>query len=217
MRQSCRQRRPSWEHASIVFAACLLIAACTGTKKVALDNTFPVPVMQKTPVRIGILLDETLRNYTFSGKVDKRGAWDVDIGTVQQPLFNNLATGLFEAHAFVDSPTGHGFDGVLTPQITDMQFSLPAQTRSNFYEVWIKYEFELSDVNGNSIARWTLPAYGKANNKDYGGSSSGIRAAAIAACRDAMAFFAINFGREAAVRQWLADGKPSGPSPGQER
>ncbi len=198
---------------ALLLGVSVLVTACAGTTQVSLDDTFPVPVMEKTPLRLGILLDETLTGYTFSEKVDKRGEWAVDIGAVQEGLFTNLATGMVQQFDMVDALTGHAMEGVLRPTITDMQFSLPAQTRSNFYEVWIRYEFELFDANGNLVSRWPLPAYGKANNKDYGGSSSGIRAAAIAACRDAMAFFAINFTREPAVNKWLAAGKPSQPPP----
>ena len=34
----------------------------------------------------------------------------------------------------------------------------------------------------------------------------------MAACRDAMAFFSINFSREPVIRKWLAGGKPLAPA-----
>lgn len=206
----CVTHRPTH---SLTIALSFLLFSCVGTKNIELADGFPVPLMQKTSVNMGIHLDDALTGYKFSGKVDKRGEWEVDIGSVQQALFNNLATGLFEDFDFVTTTAGHGLDASLSPTIADMQFSLPVQTRSDLYEVWIKYEFELLDANGNSISKWTLPAYGKANKQDHGGSSGGIRAAAMAACRDAMAFFAINFSREPAIQQWLAAGKPSAPRP----
>jgi hypothetical protein len=35
-------------------------------------------------------------------------------------------------------------DGVLTPTIEEVQFSTPDQTRSDYFEVWVRYRFELS-------------------------------------------------------------------------
>ena len=171
-----------------LLAAALLGVGCTGAKQVSLEDTFPVPVMEKTPLKLGLYLDDALTSYTFSDKVDKRGEWSVDIGSVQAGLFTNLASGLVQEHTLVSGLSGHSMEGVLQPKITDMQFSLPIQTRSDFYEVWIRYEFQLFDANGNLVSQWPLPAYGKSSKKDFGITSSGIRAAAIAACRDAMAF-----------------------------
>ena len=54
---------------------------------------------------------------------------------------------------------------------------MPDQTRSNYYEVWIRYKFELFDREGGLIGDWNLPAYGKASNKNYGSSTAGLQAA----------------------------------------
>lgn len=197
----------------ILFVALGTLAGCAGTKKVALEGTFPIPLMNKAPVRLGLHLDDELLSFVYTEEVEKEGEWNVDLGSVQTELFENLAAGLFEAHGVVKANAAPGFDGVLKPRIDDLQFSLPAQTRSNFYEVWIRYSFDLYDSNGNAIGNWPLPAYGKASKRDFGSASAGVEAAAIAACRDAMAFFALNFNKVPPVRQWLADGKPQQPPP----
>ena len=194
-------------------SAVLLLAGCVGSKNVALEGTFPVPLMDKIPVSLAIHLDEELLGYIYQENLEKEGEWNVNLGSVQTELFENLSVGLFEAHALVGANAAPGFDGVLKPKIDDLQFSLPAHTRSNFYEVWIRYSFELYDSNGNSIGTWPLPAYGKASKRDFGSASTGVEAAAIAACRDAMAFFALNFAKVPQVRQWLANGKPQLPPP----
>ena len=188
------------------------LAACSGPKKLAVEGVFPVPLMQKAPVSLGIYLDETLVQYLHKESIDKKGTWEVAIGPSQQALFDNLAKGVFEAHTFVSGKTIDGaWDGVLKPSIEEVQFSLPDQTRSNYYEVWIRYKFMLFDRQGSLIGEWNLPAYGKASNKNFGSSTAGLQAASMAACRDAMAFFSINFSREPVVRKWLAAGKPLAP------
>lgn len=198
-------------------AVILMLSACAGVKRLEIEGTFPVPLMEKTPVSLGIHLDEDILSYVHKETIEKGGEWEVSIGPVQQNLFNNLAAGVFENYAFVESTSipaaSTPLDGVLKPSIKEVQFSLPKQTRSDYYEVWIRYEFQLYDRAGTLVGEWKLPAYGKANKNNFGSSSKGLQAAAMAACRDAMAFFSINFAREPVVQKWLAAGKPLLPPP----
>ena len=198
---------------AVVWASVIvLLSACASTKRLEVDGTFPIPLMEKTHVSLGIHLDDDIRSYVHKEAIAKNGEWEVSIGPAQQNLFNNLAAGVFEDYAFVESNSitseSLPLDGVLKPAIAEVQFSLPIQTRSDYYEVWIRYEFQLFDRAGTLIGNWKLPAYGKANKNNYGSSSNGLQAAAMAACRDAMAFFSINFAREPVVLKWLAAGKP---------
>lgn len=199
--------------AIVCLTVSWLLASCSTTKNLALETTFPVPLVNKVPVTMGVHLDEELLGFVYNETIEKKGEWNVDVGSVQTELFDNLATGLFEKHQMINADAAPGLDGILKPAIEELQFSLPSQTRSNFYEVWIRYNFELYDSNGNRIGDWPLPAYGKASKEDFSSSSSGVTAAAVAACRDAMAFFVLNFGKVPAVRQWLAAGKPQKPPP----
>ncbi len=203
--------------ASLTFATSLIAAAgCSSHSRLVVDEQFPVPIMEKTPVRLGVLLDDDLLTYVHEETIENKGtkrSWEVSIGTAQEDLFHNLALGVFEEYEFVDSPSAEHLDGVLKPSISEVQFSLPQQTRSDYYEVWIRYQFHLFDRDGTKIGEWNLPAYGKAKDKDFGSKLAGMQAAAIAACRDAMAFFSINFGREKVVYDWIQAGKPLQPLP----
>jgi hypothetical protein len=194
---------------SMVFVcASVMLSGCATGKRLEVEGQFPVPVMEKAPVNLGIHLDQALTTYTHTETIDKSGEWAVSIGPVQEQLFNQLALGLFEGHSFVDEMMVEPpMDGVLRPIISEVQFSLPKQTRSNYFEVWIRYHFQLYDRAGNLVGEWKLPAYGKASKRNYGSTSRGLQAAALAACRDAMAFFSINFVREPVVAKWLNAGK----------
>jgi hypothetical protein len=207
----------SWPKFASTVTILLAIGACTGTKRLEVEGSFPVPLMEKTPVSLGILLDEDLTSYVHTETIERKGTWEVSVGPAQVQLFNNLGSGVFEAYQFVESisetASDQPLDGTLKPLIKEVQFSLPTQTRSSYYEVWIRYEFQLYDRAGTLVGQWKLPAYGKANESNHGSASSGLQAAAMAACRDAMAFFSINFSREPVVAAWLAAGKPLMPPP----
>ncbi|MEM9624095.1 MAG: hypothetical protein AAF993_20825 [Pseudomonadota bacterium] len=191
-----------------VLVIALALSGCAGTQVLEVEpGRFPVPLMQKAPVNLGVYLNEELTTYVHKETIEKKGDFEVAVGPAQSQLFSNLATGVFQGYELVDSPVAEHLDGVLQPVITELQFSLPSQTRSDYYEIWIRYQFRLFDSAGALIGEWNLPAYGKANKADHG-SKAGLEEAALAACRDAMAFFSINFTREPVVSKWLAAGKP---------
>ena len=102
---------------------------------------------------------------------------------------------------------------MLEPKIAEIQFSIPKQTRTDYFEVWIRYHFKLYDKNANLIGEWDLPAYGKAKAQDYPSDGMALQAAGLSACRDAMAFFSLNFTRVPLVKSWIQAGKPSSAPP----
>lgn len=201
-------------HWWIAICVLLLSGCTTSTKRLELEGSFPIPLIAKSPVNLGIHLDDTLTSFAYKETIEKKGSWEVFLGPAQKELFGNLATGVFQDYQFVDGlEVDEPLDGVLKPAIAEVQFALPSQTRSDYYEVWIRYDFILYDRAGTPVGKWKLPAYGKASKDNYGSKSNGLQAAALAACRDAMAFFSINFAREPVVQQWIAAGKPLMPPP----
>ncbi len=192
------------------------LGACSSTHNLKVDSQFPIPLVEKIPAKIGLLLDDDLRGYSYQETVQQQGEWNLSLGSAQELLFTRLASGMFSAYVKVSSASEQSLDATLKPTITGFQFSLPEQTRSNFYEVWIKYDFQLIAPSGELLAQWQLPAYGKASRKDYSNAQNGVQHAAIAACRDAMAFFALNFTKEPDVKSWL-DTLTASPNPSVER
>ena len=174
----------------------------------AVPTVFPVPLVEKLPLKIGVHLNPELLGYVHAEKLETSGDWSINLGGAQRTMFNNLLTGMFEHMEFVADPqtSTADLDGILVPNIEEVQFSIPAQTRSDYYEVWIRYQFQLYSHDGQLLAEWPLTAYGKANQRNYGMQTDqpGLQAAALAACRDAMAFFTVQFQGVPPVRDWLA-------------
>ena len=182
-----------------------LSVGCAGAK-VAVPTQFPVPLVEKVPLPIGLYLDDALLSYTHRESLEKRGDWEIELGAAQPSMFANLLDGMFAGHRLVKQVQARHPDiaGVLSPSIEEVQFATPEQSRSDYYEVWLRYRFKLHDNQGAELGDWQLTAYGKAHKQNHAGAGSALQDAAMAACRDAMAFFTQQFATVPAVQAWLA-------------
>ena len=178
----------------------LLLGGCT-TTAVTVEATFPErPVVQQLPLKVAVVYDEAFQRYTLSESIPQRGNWEIDLGAAQVALFRAMLPALFSAvterDALAPEPEDSTAELLLRPQLQDMQFSIPYQTRSNFFEVWLKYEIELFERDGETlVARYPLTGYGRTRDGFLDSAQVAIEQAAITALRDAGAFFAIEFPR----------------------
>lgn len=174
------------------------------------DSAFPKPLVEVIDLNMGLVLSDDLKNYVHVEKIDMYGDWEVRLGLVQSLVFHNTLGAMFMTVTDVASGSGPhpALDAVLVPAIDDFQISIPSQTRTNFYEVWIKYRIQLYDNQGQLIAEWPLPAYGKANKEDYGllkdKDEPALQDATMLALRDASAALSLHFAQVPSVKAWLA-------------
>jgi hypothetical protein len=194
----------------VLFSGLLFgLAGCLSTEiEVDEETFFPIPLVQKIPLTVGLHLSEEMLAFTHHEDLGDNGNFKIDIGDAQLPVFTNLLTGMFDNVVLIDDPRQPTAEvaGTLVPTIAEMQFSTPQQTRTEYFEVWIRYHFTLFSRDGVALGDWQLTAYGKANTQNYGLNTTPptVRAAALQACRDAMAFFTIQFTTVDVVRNWLA-------------
>ena len=176
----------------ITIALVLLILTCTGcsTTEVEVPTTrFPVPLVEKYPVIMGLTLPEALTTFSHEEDLGDGGEFRINIGDAQEVMFVNLLAGMFERTHMIEDPTHPdiGVDAVLVPLIAELQFSTPSQTRTDYFEVWLRYQFQLYSRDGILLGEWPLTAYGKANTQNYLLSTTepALQEAALSACRDA--------------------------------
>ena len=194
----------------LILAAVLLVSSGCASNRIALDTDFPVPLVAASSMRVAIVLTPELEGYVHSEKV-RRADYSINVGAVQKRLFTRLAQGAFAAHAFTNDIAETSYDGLLVPNIAELQFATPAQTRTDYYEVWMRYRFDLYDGKAVLLGSWDLPAYGKANQANYGNDSQGLYAAALAACRDMAAMFSLNFTNAPPLKEWLSTASTPAP------
>lgn len=192
----------------VVLVLMAALASCGSTRTIMLEGQYPVPAVGKLPLTIGVYLDQGLQNFTYTEKNDSNGKDEliVNSGSTQQEMFARLLPAVFENVVILDTledlPGRYAqIDAVFVPVIEDFQLGLPAKTRLASYEVWIKYNMRLSELNGDTIADWVMTAYGKSpgNNSDR----EGINDAANQALRDLAATFSLGVTKVPDVRDWL--------------
>lgn len=178
----------------------LFLSGCT-TTAVTVEATFPErPIVERLPIAVAVVYDEAFQSYTLAESIPQRGDWEIDLGAAQVALFRAMLPALFstvkEREALAPEPEDSTAELLLRPQLQDMQFSIPYQTRSNFFEVWLKYEIELYERDGETlVTRYPLTGYGRTRDGFLDSTQGAIEQAAITALRDAGAFFAIEFPR----------------------
>ena len=190
---------------AFLLGALVLLGACS-SPQISVEGEFPVPLVNPYPVTVGWVIDDALASYVHTEKVDRGKAWVIKVGSVQKGMFDSLSKGMFKSHVFLDEPkAADPVQVIFVPRIEELQFSTPKQTRSKYFEVWIKYKFKMLNADGSERGEFPLTAYGKAHTQNYSmnTTTSALEEATNAACRDAMAFFALQFRTLPPVKTWL--------------
>lgn len=189
-----------------IYPVCLLLilAACEQSVSLKVDTEIPTPVIARMPVKMGVFYRDELRNYVHEEDSEERPNWKIESGASHVALFEQILSSMFEETKEVPGTSADAtVDAVLAPSVAEMQFALPAETKTDFYEAWIKYDMELYNRDGSPIANWPITGYGKSSTEFMKSRDKGLNAAVNRALRDAGARFALGFSRVEEVGAWL--------------
>ena len=190
----------------LIYAVSLLLilTACEQSMTLRVESEIPTPVIERMPVKIGVFYQDELRNYVSEENSDERPKWKIDSGSSHVYLFEQILSSMFQEVTEVAGTTAVAtVDAVLAPRVAEMQFALPAETKTDFYEAWVKYDMELYNQDGSRIANWSVTGYGKSSTEFMKSRDKGLNAAVNQALRDAGAKFALGFPMIAEISVWL--------------
>lgn len=189
----------------MIMFSLTLIAGCA--TNVTVEATFPKPIVNQLPFSLGVFYPPEFRDYTYTELSETRDERTINIGGAQTSLFNTVLPALFKQVQPVSQAqapqSSAPLDLVMTMTVDDFQYTVPSETRIDMYEVWVKYNLQLLDPQGQLIADWILTAYGKTPSELMKSESEAITQAMIVALRDAGANFALSFNKVPEIRQWL--------------
>ncbi len=186
--------------------ATALLAGCAST--VTMDMpTIPTPRLEKIPVDVAVRIPADFHNYRHVEDVLGRDTWTIELGNSNARFFTELFSHMFDSVIVLgpdDDPRDYQFDALIEPTIEGFEFSVPTQTQTDAFAVWIRYRMAIFDRVGNRASSWTVNAYGKSQKEGIGGSDS-LRRAAVLAMRDAAALIIMQMEKVTNIRD-LADG-----------
>lgn len=184
----------------------LFLGNC-GVNNVVIEGQFPTPNIRKMPVYVAVIYDQALRDFSYLEYTETGSEeFNIQSGASHVELFNSITPAMFEQVIFVDTLEEAqiaGVDAIFAPAIEEFQLALPAKTKLDVYEVWIKYNMRLLTAQGDYIADWVLTSYGKTPTESFQTAEGAINDAAVIALRDLASSFSLSFSDVPEVRDWL--------------
>ena len=104
----------------------------------------------------------------------------------------------FRVLAEGESPDDYDLDAFIEPSIDAFEFSVPEQSQTDSFAVWIRYRIKVYDKSGTQIANWPISAYGKSMTTTFGGDEA-LSRAAILAMRDAAALIIMQMDKSTGI------------------
>ena len=193
---------------AVLFVALALALSGCGASNVVIEGSFPTPNINKIPVAVAVYYDDALREFSYLEYSETgQEEFNIESGQSHIELFNAVLPAMFDRVIVVDNledARAEGVDAVFAPAIEEFQLALPAKTKLDVYEVWIKYNMRLLTAEGDYIADWILTSYGKTPTETFRSAADGINEAAVVALRDLASSFSLSFGQVPEVRDWLS-------------
>jgi hypothetical protein len=148
-----------------------------------------VPLTDKIPASVGLRMPPNFQNFVHEEEIIGREQWSIDLGSSNAALFEQLFGYMFEDVKILnenDDPKQYGLDALIEPSIDAFEFSVPNQSKTEAFAVWIRYRIKVFDDAGDQVANWPVSAYGKSEKASITGTQA-LQRAAILAMRDAAA------------------------------
>ncbi len=183
--------------------ALLLAIGCAQNVKISSD--FPEPVIESLPLKLGIRYTPEFLNYTYAEDLPNEVSWSFDLGAANRKLFDRVFESLVtEAVSLDEGELPQGLDAVVEPLVEAMEFSLPRQSRSDQFAVWIRYQVQVFDTEGDVITILPVNAYGQGDALRFN-SDAAMRQATVQAMRDAAVSIIVGFSEDEKIRKTLLE------------
>ena len=80
---------------TLAFAA-MLLGGCRGGASITVDATVPSPLVDPIRAAVGVYFDDSLVNYVHEEDLEDHGAYRLDIGASQAPVFARVFNAMFD-------------------------------------------------------------------------------------------------------------------------
>ena len=177
-----------------LFVMVSFLVGCSAGK-VSVKADIPQPLVSKLPWSGYLSYTDAFKNYQYKEDEKGRSLSSLAFGPAQQEMFDQI----FNQLLTVSEIKKNGLDVVIEPEILDLQYTSPKETKLNLYEVWLRYRVKISDVDNQILADWVVKGYGKTPTATLKTAASAFNAATNIALRDVGAQLAIGFPKQPAI------------------
>jgi hypothetical protein len=191
----------------------LLLAACS--TNVVVSGDYPSALTKPLPYHVGLVLNNSFTQYTFKSEEEQNVT--MALGQSQSKLFDRVFTDIFANKSRLQTvtkqtaTTPNPIDLMIVPSVEEVQLAMPFETRLNVFEVWIKYNVQVFNSNGEPIADWLMSAYGKTQTRFLKSEEAALDQATTSALRDAGVRLIIGFERIPEIRDWIEQKQKAQP------
>lgn len=192
----------------------MTIAGCGGANVTLHNPTIPDPLIDKLPLTVAVKYPEVFDHFVHEEKVFGKEKWSIDLGRSNRILFTKLFSSMFTEFSVVSNEVDSrdlDVDALIEPSIDVFEFSVPSQSQTNEFAVWIRYRIKIFDSEGVQIANWPIAAYGKSQSTTFGGDEALQRAAELA-MRDAAALIILQMDKATGISK-LSQARADKPPP----
>ena len=187
---------------------------CSCSSAVTIESSFPTPLVEPIPVRMGVIFDKELYDYIYAEDIPQQSTWTIDLGDANVAMLGPLFDTMFEQTTQVDAlPLSEAeqsrLDGVLWPELERFEFDVPVGQRDEFVEVWMQYKLTLYRPDGRMITEWPVSGYGKYELD--GKREEAVHNAAIVAMREVGATISTKFAEQPDISYWLEETRNAAP------
>lgn len=187
-----------------MLAAGACLTSCGGSQ-VIVESTFPTPLIESLPVRMGIVIPDELYNFIYTEDIPDQSLWTIALGDANvamlEPLFKAMFRETRDVESLALAAGDRSLDGVIEPKLDKFEFDVPAGERDEFVEVWLQYQITVYEPGGGTVIEWPVSGYGK--SELIRDPEDAVQRAAIVAMREAGATISTKFTEQPQVKQWL--------------
>jgi len=172
----------------VLLLLSLVAAGCSSTVMME-DPTIPAPHVEKIPIDVALRIPDEFNSFVHEENILGKEAWSIDLGRSNAMFFTQIFGYLFNNVIVIgpdDDARDFQFDALIEPSIDGFEFSVPNQSKTETFAVWIRYRLRIYDREGTNASNWTMSAYGKSQKEGMNGGAA-LQRAALLAMRDAAA------------------------------
>tara|TARA_Y100000389_G_scaffold198646_1_gene235535 strand:+ start:5561 stop:6193 length:633 start_codon:yes stop_codon:yes gene_type:complete len=174
----------------------IIASGCASSVSIK-DTVIPKPHFKKLPLIVALRIPPEFNNFVHKENVLGQKSWSINLGSSNATLFKQVFKYMFDDLILIgpkEDASNYIFDALIEPKIEGFEFSVPNQSKTDAFVVWIRYQIKIFDNKGSDFSTWTVSAYGKSYLKGLGKQKSLQRAANLA-MRDAAALILLQMNK----------------------